>query len=158
MATPCLEWQAGRDRAGYGRFGRAGKHEKTYRVTWEIVNGPIPDGVCVLHRCDNPCCVAGVHLFVGTNVDNVADRDAKCRQARGGAHGAHMHPGCVPRLFGEANGNAKLTEGDVRRIFELREQGWSQRRLAAKFGVSNQQISRILARKIWAHVELETPS
>ena len=57
------------------------------------------------------------------------------------------------RARGEEHGNVKLTEDNVRRIFELRQQGWSQRRLAAEFGVSRSQISRILARKVWAHEE-----
>ena len=50
-------------------------------------------------------------------------------------------------------GRAKLNEGNVRRIFELRAQGWIQRRIAAEFGVGRAQISAILARKVWAHVE-----
>ena len=74
------------------------------------------------------------------------------RLARGDSHYARLHPERLAR--GEANGRAKLTVVDVRRIFELQQQGWTQTRLAAEFGVSQMLISRILARKVWAHVEL----
>ena len=169
ITTPCLEWTAGRNQRGYGRFKRAGKTELAHRVAWELANGPVPTGMCVLHRCSSPCCVAVEHLFLGTQADNNADMVAKGRQvtprgdahltrlhperlARGDANGARLHPESRPR--GDRNGRAKLNEVDVRRIFELRDQGWTGKCLAAEFGVDQAQISRILARKRWARVEL----
>ena len=72
----------------------------------------------------------------------------------GGAHVSRLPNARLPRGLprGEVNGCAKLNEGNVRFIFELRGQGWSQARIAAEFGVGQTQISRILARKRWAHL------
>ncbi len=55
----------------------------THRVAWEDANGPVPDGKCVLHKCDNPPCCNPEHLFLGTREENNADRDAKGRTAKG---------------------------------------------------------------------------
>ncbi len=80
----CWIWTAGLSKSGYGKF--APSHRQTvgaHRVSYELFNGEIPDGMCVLHRCDNPPCVNPHHLFLGTQVDNVADRNSKNRQARG---------------------------------------------------------------------------
>jgi len=142
VSTPCLEWTANRNRLGYGLFQISGKSERAHRVAWEMANGPIPPGLCVLHRCDNPPCVNSEHLFLGTHTDNMHDMFAKGR-------------GIVARARGEQNGSAKLTEEKVRRIFQLRREGWMQARLALEFGVSETSITLILSRKRWAHLELE---
>jgi hypothetical protein len=103
MTTPCLEWQAARDRDGYGYFGvRAGKVAKAHRLAWEFAHGPIPDGLHVLHKCDNPPCIDVEHLFLGTNDDNVADMNAKgravCKPSLGDANGSRLHPESRPRM------------------------------------------------------------
>jgi HNH endonuclease len=77
----CIEWTGSKDPSGYGRIGIAGVRHRTHRLAWELVHGPIPEGIQVLHRCDNrPCCNVE-HLFLGTNAVNMADRDAKGRHA-----------------------------------------------------------------------------
>ena len=77
---PCWQWTASRTRAGYGKFSiRRGCFEESHRVSWRLHSGPIPDGLWVLHHCDNPPCVRPSHLFLGTNADNVADMLAKGR-------------------------------------------------------------------------------
>jgi CENP-B N-terminal DNA-binding domain. len=153
MQTPCWVWTAYTNRNGYGKFRLSGRIEQAHRLAWEIANGTIPEGMDALHRCDNPPCVRDEHLFLGTNADNVADRDAKGRQARGDRHGTRQHPESRPR--GERAINAKLTEAKVRSIFRLSAEGHSQRELARDFGVSKSNVRDVLARKKWAHVQLE---
>lgn len=75
----CLEWTGARDHDGYGRINSAGLRLRTHRVAWAHENGPIPSGMLVLHRCDNPPCCNPDHLFIGTNADNTADMMDKCR-------------------------------------------------------------------------------
>jgi hypothetical protein len=183
MATPCLEWQAGCDKNGYGKFSLGGKAVRAHRAAWEIAHGPIPEGKLACHKCDNPSCVDDDHLFLGTDADNMADRDAKERQACGDRSGARLHPDRLSRgevhgarmrevaargdrngarLYperwarGESHYNAKLTEEGVHRIFRLRGKGWIQEKLGKEFGVSTVLIGRILARKAWAHVQPKT--
>ncbi len=109
MTTPCREWNGGRFQSGYGRFNRRSGSLYAHRIAWEFVNGPIPGGLDVLHRCDNRACVfadadpAKSHLFLGTNDDNMADMVAKGRQARGERHVSRTHPERVPR--GERHGS-----------------------------------------------------
>jgi len=73
----CWVWIGGHMRGGYGRFKVDGQMQQAHRVAW----GDVPEGMQVLHRCDNPPCVRRSHLFLGTNSDNVADMLAKGRQA-----------------------------------------------------------------------------
>ena len=77
----CWEWIAFRLKSGYGRFWYKGAPHQAHRVSWMLHNlSEIPKGQCVLHRCDNPPCVNPDHLFLGTDADNVRDRDQKGRQ------------------------------------------------------------------------------
>ena len=76
----CLEWTGLTNAKGYGRTSLNGKPDLTHRIAWILANGPIPDGLHVLHHCDNPpCCDAETHLFLGTDADNRADMAAKGR-------------------------------------------------------------------------------
>lgn len=132
METPCLEWQAGKDKDGYGKFlyGRA------HRAAWSFEHGDIPSGHYILHRCDNPSCVDVAHLFTGTNVDNMRDMKKKGRSLRG-----------------EFNPRAKLNEQDIALIFKMRSDGCKMKPIARKFGVSHQLVSRILQHGLWTHVK-----
>lgn len=169
MSTPCLEWTAYRDQGEYGHFKLAGSMPRAHRVAWELEHGKIPDGLQVLHKCDNPPCVRAEHLFLGTPADNAADRDVKGRHnpacgerngarlhpeslARGDRSGARLHP--ESRARGERNGNSKLTTENVTSIFQLHAESWSQRRIAKEFGVSGAHIDRILSHRNWVHVRM----
>ena len=74
----CWWWLGGKP-GGYGAFSFEGQHHAAHRFSYELNVGPIPAGLMVLHRCDNPSCVRPAHLFVGTNADNIRDASAKGR-------------------------------------------------------------------------------
>ena len=77
----CWTWMARRQpRGGYGQFQLDGRTRSAHRVAWTLTNGPIPDGLCVLHRCDNPPCVNPEHLWLGTKAENNQDMTEKGRR------------------------------------------------------------------------------
>lgn len=113
-----------------------------HRLSWELHNGPIPPGLVVCHKCDNPPCVNPDHLFLGTQGDNLRDRDAK------GKHNVRLHPELER---GERNPNSRLSAVQISEIRRLASDN-SQRGLGRMFGVSGTQIRRILSGEQWGHV------
>ncbi len=87
----CWEWEAGCFTNGYGEFTCCGKKYKAHRFSYEFFYGKIQEDLDVLHICDNPKCVNPRHLILGTNQDNIDDRNNKGRQAKGETDGN----GCV---------------------------------------------------------------
>jgi hypothetical protein len=131
----------------YGSFRFNGKTCSASRIAWELTHGPIPDGLCVLHRCDNPPCCNPTHLFLGTVADNALDKANKGRVI------SHFNdPLRRPHQnnSGENNPNAKLTNTEVKEISErYRLGGITQKQLQRDYGVSRSAIQRILHGISW---------
>jgi hypothetical protein len=126
----CWLWLGTRMDTGYGRFSLFGDETPAHRLSWTLFRGPIPDGLGVLHRCDNRLCVNPTHLFLGTAADNAADMVAK---------GRHV-------------GYRKVTEQDVVSIRARRAAGARNRDLAREYRVTDDAISAIARRVTWPHV------
>lgn len=80
QAGECIVYTRGRDAAGYGVVSKNGQRlGQAHRVSWELTNGPIPPGLLICHKCDNPPCINPDHLFMGTQGDNMKDMMKKGR-------------------------------------------------------------------------------
>lgn len=136
----CWLWRGKCKSNGYGQIradpegsNLRGRKQYAHRVAFELAFGPIPDGLHVLHRCDNPRCVNPAHLFLGTHQDNMADMVAKRR---------HAH--------GERQPTRKLSKHQVRAIRWLASHDpGPQIALAREFGVSASTVTHILTRETW---------
>lgn len=126
----CWPWLAGRHFRGYGFFAVNGRNVRANRVAYRLQVGPIPPGLFVCHRCDNPPCVRGDHLFLGTHQDNMDDMAAKGRRYRPPVKAKPERPK-RPR------GRHRLTAVQVREIRRLyRAGGVTLKGLGTQFGVS----------------------
>lgn len=130
----CLLWRAARNPKGYGHLKWKGVVWQAHRLAWVNTNGPIPDGLMVCHTCDTPACVNPAHLFLGTNGDNMSDRQSKGRQAFN---------------RGTRNGRAKLTDAQIR---DIRRDSRSRVAIAREYGVTPSLISQICRGIRWPHV------
>lgn len=126
----CWLWTAALFSTGYGAFRLGDRQMKAHRVAWLLTQGYEPDGV-LCHECDNPKCVRPGHLFVGTQADNVKDRDAKGRGAT-----KERSPHCK---LGEKQREA------IRQEYRRGSREHGVVALSVKFGVGPSTISRIVA-------------
>jgi hypothetical protein len=126
----CWGWIGSTDSGGYGQLQHNGKLQPAHRVAWMLVNGPLPEGLWVLHRCDNPPCTNPDHLFLGTRRDNMMDASHKGRML----------------------GRRKLTPDDVRAI---RASGLPQVELARQYGLTSGAVSMIISRRRWSGISME---
>ena len=135
----CWEWKAAKSPKGYGLIRRSGVRAlvQSHRLSWMLFNGRIPDGLCVLHKCDNTSCVNPDHLFLGTHRDNAIDKSIKGR--------------CSCRK-GEDNKNSKLTNSVVKRIRKLRKGGTKRKQLSKIFNVSISSIDKVIYKTTWKHI------
>ena len=129
----CWEWGLSRFKTGYGQISVKDRPSYVHRVAWIVVNGEIPDGLCVLHHCDNRACLRPSHLFLGTKADNTADMIRKGR-------------------WRQPHRPTKLNPVAVIQIRKLLALGTTPSVLAAQFGVCTQNIRDVASRKTWKHI------
>lgn len=134
--SDCWEW-TGALRNGYGVIRIDGKVVYAHRFSYELHYGPLPEGECALHKCDNRKCCNPYHLFGGTKGDNNRDTYAKGR-GKGGSKKGRLR--------------ATLTPEDVRQIRQLAADGTKYPALSEQYGISIPAISLIITRKRWGHV------
>ena len=140
----CWPWTAAvrSTRCQYGVLKVDGRVRLAHRLSYEIANGPMPDGVLVCHSCDVPLCVNPAHLFAGSYRDNAVDALQKGR----------MTPVQTRHQAGVENLNARLTEDVVRAIRADRAGGMNLVPLAAKYGVGYSTVRDVVAGRTWTHV------
>lgn len=141
----CREWQGGTSsKSRYGALADGtGRKVYAHHRAYELAYGPIPVGLWVLHRCDNPLCVNPRHLYAGTPSDNAIDRERRGRSNR------------IIRL-GSDNKNAILTDADVLEIRRLHHRVRAKE-LALRFGVSVNTIYSIQLGYSWKHLLDDQP-
>lgn len=133
----CWEFQWHRNKQGYGKFFFRGSCWQAHRVAYTLTKGEIPNGLDVLHTCDNPPCCNPAHLYVGTDADNTRDKIARnrLRPRKGERHGMH-----------------KMTEMEARDVIAELRAGTPGRILARKYGVTDTAISLIKRGINWRHL------
>lgn len=141
----CWLWTAWTNNKGYGAL--SWKHpwggyqnKLAHRISWELANGEIPPGMCILHKCDTPSCVRPDHLFLGTKKDNSQDMLRK---------GRHYHH----EVRGEEHPGSKITAAQVKyaRLLYFAERR-SAPEIAEFFGLSKHIIADIMRGKTWTHI------
>jgi hypothetical protein len=131
--TGCHDWMRARNIGGYGVMQANGRVRLVTRLVYELNFGAIPEGMMVLHSCDNPACVNIDHLRIGTAKDNTNDMIMRNRQLKGSAWSF-----------------SKLKEDDVLRIIELSMSGESHASISKIYNVSKWSIDDILKGRNWS--------
>lgn len=156
----CWEWTGSKtmNGEGYGEYFSRGEKVRMHRLSYQVFNGPIPDGLFVLHKCDNKKCCNPSHLFVGTHRDNMIDAGKK------GLTGMQKHPESRPWgdknwtrkypekvLRGRKHGSSKITEKDVLMLPDLLNKH-HRFEVCAMLGISYRTLRDAVTRKTWKHV------
>jgi hypothetical protein len=132
----CWLWSGKKNSDGYGEMQIDGRFVKAHRYSWMLASGPVPDGMCVCHRCDTPRCVNPSHLFLGTHTDNMRDMARKGRGVSSGRRGEELPW-------------TKLNEAAV---LAIREDQRPQRLIAKDYGIAQPLVSMIKTRSVWKHI------
>lgn len=127
---------------GYPVASRGGKTVRLHRYVWEKYNGPIPDGACILHQCDNRKCINPHHLHLGSLTKNMNEAWERNR-FKNRAHSPS----------GEDNSCSKLTSSNVREILNSEWKKGDRAKLARKFGVTPTAVYLIRYGKNWKHMK-----
>lgn len=127
-----------RKKINYGKMQICSVDRSTHRISWEIHNGRIPKGMCVLHKCDIPLCVRPDHLWLGTAAENCADRANK---------GRNNH------ASGERVKSSKLKKNQIPEIRSLYSSGrFTHQQIATRYNVNRKTIGNIVNGLIWKHI------
>lgn len=137
----CIIWNKYKDKDGYGLLNFKGKTMRAHRKAFIDYYGPIPEGLWVLHKCNNPSCVNPEHLYAGTPKQNINDR----------ALAGNNKGWKGPNQIGSNNTNVKLCENDILYIRQHRKYG-AGKYLAQQFNTTPSYIRRIWSRAVWKHV------
>lgn len=133
----CWAWSGNRPDGRYGHFSINGAIVKAHRWMYQFLNGPIPEGLVVRHRCDNPACVNPQHLDIGTPAQNAADMVERGRN---------------DNRKGERHPLAQVSASAVLMIRREAANGRTQSAIAKEFGISRQQVGKIIRRDNWGHI------
>jgi len=139
----CWNWVAAINHAGYGLFSFEKKSRLAHRISWMIYHGEIPDGLHVLHKCDNPSCVRPSHLWLGRPEDNMKDTRIKGRSASQKYRGNHLPSGEKHHFYKSGH---KITREQA---MEIRKSPLTRKEISSHYGVDVSLISMIKSGKIW---------
>ena len=145
-ANECWEWKGNKNNKGYGmiRLGGSAPKVLAHRVSFEMSKGEIPDGMIIMHSCDNPACCNPDHLSLGTMKLNHKDMVDKGRRKIG------WNPdNKPPHKRGEEHGFSKLTE---KQALEIKFSIEKTKFLIEKYGLERSTIKRIRSGRSWKHL------
>jgi hypothetical protein len=133
----CWNWLLSKNRCGYGKFKAFGKSYLSHRFMYELEHLCIPEGMIVMHTCDNPACCNPNHLVLGTQKENVGDCWGK---------GRHNNINLKRKK------QPKLKRDDVMLIRELHDDGYSHKYIANLFDISKSQVYIIVNNRQWKEI------
>jgi|Wag4MinimDraft_6_1082665.scaffolds.fasta_scaffold02228_9 hypothetical protein len=132
----CIVFTGSRQASGHGEIAYKGRKFRAHRLSYITHVGPIPQGMVICHKCDNPPCINPEHLFLGTQADNLKDARQKGRMK-------------APNPRGERHGLAKL---NAEKVAAIRSDQRTQREIAKEYGVHQTTIKNIKLNRTWKHV------